>query len=75
MAFGLFNVPLCVVGVIYLNSLEIGWTLTWLGFAILALFIPVWLYTQHELRSDEGKSDGPLAADSPRINVEVRPHL
>ncbi|BBX38131.1 amino acid permease [Mycolicibacterium mageritense] len=74
MAFGLFNVPLCVVGVIYLNSLEIGWTLTWLGFAILALFIPVWLYTQHELRSDDGKSDGPLAADSPRINVEVRPH-
>jgi amino acid transporter len=57
LAFGLFNLPLCVVGVVYLNSLEIGWTSTWLGFIVLALFIPIWLFTQYELRSGDEKSD------------------
>ena len=46
--FGLFNLPLCVIGVVYLNSLEIGWTPTLLGFIVLALYIPIWLYSQHE---------------------------
>lgn len=26
MLFGLVNLPLCVIGAVYLNSLEIGWT-------------------------------------------------
>ncbi|APX02405.1 amino acid permease [Arthrobacter sp. QXT-31] len=50
MLFGLFNLPLCLVGVVYLNSLEIGWTSTWLGFIVLSLYIPIWLYSQHETR-------------------------
>lgn len=50
MVFGLFNVPLCVVGVVYLNSLEIGWTSTWVGFLVLALYLPIWLYSQNEAR-------------------------
>jgi hypothetical protein len=41
--------------VVYLNSLEIGWTSTWLGFVVLAIFIPIWLYTQREVRSDAEK--------------------
>lgn len=57
LVFGLFNVPLCLIGVVYLNSLEIGWTSTWLGFVVLAVFIPIWLYTQHQSRSGEDKSD------------------
>lgn len=48
--FGLFNLPLCLVGVVYLNSLEIGWASTWLGFIALALYVPIWFFTQHEQR-------------------------
>ncbi|MGY4544501.1 amino acid transporter [Arthrobacter sp. UYNi723] len=50
MTFGLFNVPLCLVGVVYLNSLEIGWASTWVGFIVLSLYLPIWLYAQHESR-------------------------
>jgi amino acid transporter len=66
LAFGLFNVPLCLIGVVYLNSLEIGWTSTWLAFVVLAIFIPIWLYTQHELRSGKDKSDDTFTEHAPR---------
>ncbi|MDQ0862815.1 APC family permease [Arthrobacter globiformis] len=56
LTFGLFNVPLCVVGVVYLNSLEIGWTSTWVGFLVLALYLPIWLYSQHESRRASRKA-------------------
>jgi amino acid transporter len=56
LTFGLFNVPLCVVGVVYLNSLEIGWTSTWVGFLVLALYLPIWFYTQHESRRASSKA-------------------
>jgi amino acid permease len=52
MLFGLFNIPLCLVGVVYLNSLEVGWTSTWIGFIVLSLYLPIWLYTQHERRGN-----------------------
>ena len=48
MLFGLFNLPLCLIGVVYLNSLEIGWTPTWVGFIVLGLYIPIWFYSQGE---------------------------
>ncbi len=48
LLFGLFNLPLCLVGVVYLNSVEIGWRSTWVGFVVLALYIPLWFYSQHE---------------------------
>ncbi|WP_254788618.1 amino acid permease [Arthrobacter sp. ok909] len=54
MLFGLFNLPLCLVGVVYLNSMEIGWTSTWLGFTVLALHIPIWLYSRY-LTTDNGR--------------------
>lgn len=44
--FGLFNLPLCLIGIIYLNSLEVGWTSTIVGFVVLALYIPLWIYSQ-----------------------------
>ncbi|AOT02964.1 APC family permease [Arthrobacter sp. U41] len=56
MIFGLFNVPLCLLGVVYLNSLEIGWTSTWLGFIVLSLYIPIWWYSQHESRRSNNKT-------------------
>ncbi len=56
MIFGLFNLPLCLVGVVYLNSLEIGWASTWLGFIVLALYIPIWFYSQHESKRSTGEA-------------------
>ncbi len=50
MVFGLFNLPLCLVGVVYLNSLEIGWASTWVAFIVLGAYIPIWFYSQHESR-------------------------
>ena len=65
LAFGLFNVPLCLIGVIYLNSQEIGWAATWLGVIILALFIPIWFFTQHEVRRRHEKSAEALTKHAP----------
>ncbi|SLK16781.1 APC family permease [Arthrobacter sp. P2b] len=62
--FGLFNLPLCLIGVVYLNSLEIGWTPTWVGFIVLASYIPIWLYTQR--RSKTPISSLPYAPASER---------
>ncbi|WP_022869579.1 APC family permease [Yaniella halotolerans] len=50
LMFGLFNLPFCLVGVIYLNSLEIGWTSTWVGVIVLGAYIPIWFYSQNEAR-------------------------
>jgi amino acid transporter len=65
MLFGLFNLPLCLVGVVYLNSLEVGWTSTWVGFLVLALYIPIWLYSQHE----SSRSKAP--SRQPRVTVRA----
>lgn len=50
MLFGLFNLPLCLIGVVYLNSLEIGWASTWVAFIVLGAYIPIWFYSQYEAR-------------------------
>ncbi|MBO1269856.1 APC family permease [Arthrobacter cavernae] len=76
MFFGLFNVPLCVVGVVYLNSLEIGWTSTWVGFLVLALYIPIWLYSQHESRRANSEAiiapPSDHAAEDPEKVLDLR---
>jgi amino acid transporter len=76
MLFGLFNVPLCLIGVVYLNSLEIGWGSTWLGFIVLALYIPIWFYSQHESKrsdstagtADPSDTDSDDAADLEKVS-------
>jgi len=50
LMFGLFNIPLCLIGVVYLNSLEVGWFSTWVGFIVLSVYLPLWLYSQYESR-------------------------
>lgn len=57
--FGLFNLPLCLIGIIYLNSLELGWTSTIVGFVVLSLYVPLWIYSQKE--SDVGVEKENLA--------------
>ncbi|AKB12246.1 dimethylamine:proton symporter, ABT family [Methanosarcina thermophila] len=46
--FGLFNLPLCLIGLVYLNSLEVGWASTIVGFVVLTLYLPLWFYSQNE---------------------------
>ena len=50
--FALFNVPICLTGLVYLNSLEVGWIPTLLGFGILALYIPIWFYSRSGQEKD-----------------------
>ncbi|MCM1987785.1 APC family permease [Methanococcoides seepicolus] len=65
LMFGLFNLPLCLVGVIYLNSVEGSWFSTIVGICVLALYVPMWFYSQHEAHTDK------MAA----INVGMIPEL
>lgn len=48
MVVGLFLVPCGIIGLVYLNSLEIGWTSTIVGFGVLVIYGPIWWFTQHE---------------------------
>ncbi|WP_432666331.1 APC family permease [Wukongibacter baidiensis] len=48
LIFGIFNLPLCLLGVIYLNSLDMGWASTIVGFFVLAGYIPLWCYSKVE---------------------------
>ena len=50
LATAILNIPFFLVGIIYLNSLELGWNTTGIGFFVLCLFIPLWFYSQHESR-------------------------
>jgi amino acid transporter len=56
LLFGLFNLPLCLIGIVYLNSLEIGWTSTIVGFIVLGLYIPLWCYSQQEVHAAKNKT-------------------
>jgi len=53
LLFGFFNLPLCLVGVIYLNSVEGSWFSTVVGICVLSLYIPIWFYSQHEASVDK----------------------
>jgi amino acid transporter len=75
MAFGLFNLPLCLIGVVYLNSLEIGWAPTWVGFIVLALYIPIWLYSQHESRRTKQKAATTTPVDLEATDLDKLPTL
>ncbi len=46
MAF--FNVPLCLIGVAYLNSSASGLAPVIVGVFILLVYVPIWMYSRHE---------------------------
>ncbi len=53
LIFGLLNIPLFIIGLIYLNTLEIGgWTSSLVGFGVLAVYIPIWFYSQNQFHSN-----------------------
>jgi len=50
MVTAILNIPFFLVGIIYLNSLELGWATTGVGFFALSLYIPLWFYSQREAK-------------------------
>ncbi|MFP4655834.1 MAG: APC family permease [Methanohalobium sp.] len=56
LIFGILNIPLFLIGVIYLNSLELGSVPTYIGLGVLAVYIPIWYYTQHKSYQQAGAS-------------------
>lgn len=72
LIFGLFNVPLSVIGVVYLNSLEIGWTSTLVAFGVLGIYVPIWFYTQREVRRQNDKAAAAQASvNNPENDTEA----
>lgn len=53
LIFGILNIPFYLIGVVYLNSLEVGWKSTWVGFIVLGCYIPLWFYSQNKNSSEE----------------------
>ncbi|WP_319506187.1 hypothetical protein [uncultured Methanolobus sp.] len=51
LATTILNTPFFLIGIIYLNSLELGWATTGVGFFMLCLSIPLWFYSQREARN------------------------
>jgi amino acid transporter len=74
LLFGLFNLPLCLAGVVYLNSLEVGWTSTWVGFLVLSLYVPIWFYTQRESRRLKDKAAAAPSSDEDAGDLERVPN-
>lgn len=64
IVFGLFNLPLCLIGVVYLNSIEIGWASTWVAFIVLGAYLPIWFYSQYESRRLNRRATTAAAADT-----------
>lgn len=48
LTFAIIDVPLYVIGLIYINSLDAGWSSTIVAVAILLLYIPLFIYTAFE---------------------------
>jgi amino acid permease len=44
--YGLFTLPLCFVGLIFLNGYSLGWLPTFIGIASLAAYVPLWFYSR-----------------------------
>jgi amino acid transporter len=47
LVYGIFTLPFCFIGLIFLNGYNLGWLPTCIGLSALALYLPIWLYTQH----------------------------
>ena len=48
LALGVLQIPLLLVGAVYINDLSYGLLPTVVGFGVLAAFVPLWFYTQYE---------------------------
>jgi amino acid transporter len=62
LALGILQIPMLLIGAIYINNFEFGAEPTILGFAALAAFVPLWIYSQHERyklsKEEQGRAEG-----------------
>jgi len=64
MITAILNIPFFLVGIIYLNSLELGWATTGVGFFVLCLYVPLWFYSQREAKKvTEAKKEKAVEKD------------
>ena len=55
LALGLMQLPLLLVGAIYINNLEYSWLPTAVGVGVLFAFFPLWAYSQWENKRIEAR--------------------
>jgi amino acid transporter len=48
LVMGIFNVPLCLIGVAYLNASTSGWAPVIVGAFVLMIYVPIWFYSRRE---------------------------
>ena len=70
MLTAILNIPFFLVGIIYLNSLELGWATTGVGFFVLCLYIPLWFYSQREAKKTT-EARGRKSVEKEDILIEI----
>lgn len=71
LALGIMQIPLLLVGALYINNLSYGIVPTAVGLGSLAIFFPLWLYSQHEshkLREKEALEKGEGLSIKPEVS-------
>ncbi len=48
LVFAFVNIPLFLVGLVYLNSLDLGWSSTIVGIGVLVVYVPLYKYSEKE---------------------------
>ncbi|QHI71130.1 APC family permease [Aminipila terrae] len=56
LIFAIIDVPLYIIGLIYINSLDAGWSSTIVAVVILLLYIPLYIYSTYERKHSVVKS-------------------
>jgi amino acid transporter len=55
--FGMVNLLLFVGGLVYLNSIDLGWKASMIGIFVLLLYIPLFAYSYRENNKEKGFED------------------
>jgi amino acid transporter len=58
------QVPFLIIGAIYINNFEYGLMSNFVGFGVLAVFFPLWIYSQHESRKREELEEAKVLAST-----------
>jgi amino acid transporter len=66
----ILQIPFLLIGAIYINNYEYAWVGNAVGFGVLAVFFPLWIYSQHEVRKREDKEEAKLATVGPEMQGE-----
>jgi amino acid transporter len=64
----ILNIPFFLIGIIYLNTLELGWATTGVGFFVLCLYVPLWFYSQKERAKNAANTE---SAEKETVLAEI----